>query len=59
MYLIGKTAEILTNRQWDTLSRLSAYFLDSLQGLTTLKELGRSRDRASLIAEASAPSASS
>ena len=51
MYLIGKTAEILTNRQWDTLSRLSAYFLDSLQGLTTLKELGRSRDRASLIAE--------
>ena len=33
MYLIGKTAEALTRRQWDTLSRLSAHFLDSLQGL--------------------------
>jgi len=53
MYLIGKAAETLTNRQWDTLSRLSAYFLDSLQGLTTLKELGRSQDRASSIAETS------
>ena len=53
MYLIGKSAETLTNRQWDTLSRLSAYFLDSLQGLTTLKELGRSKDRANSIAETS------
>ena len=53
MYLIGKAAETLTNRQWDTLSRLSAYFLDSLQGLTTLKELGRSQDRANSIAETS------
>ena len=53
MYLIGKTAEALTKRQWDTLSRLSAHFLDSLQGLTTLKELGRSKDHANSIAEAS------
>ncbi len=53
MYLIGKTAETLTKRQWDTLSRLSAHFLDSLQGLTTLKELGRSRDHADSIAAAS------
>jgi len=53
MYLIGKTAEVLTKRQWDTLSRLSAHFLDSLQGLTTLKELGRSKDHANSIAEAS------
>ena len=53
MFLIGKTAEALTRRQWDTLSRLSAHFLDSLQGLTTLKELGRSRDHANSIAEAS------
>ncbi|HEY5269958.1 MAG TPA: thiol reductant ABC exporter subunit CydD [Anaerolineales bacterium] len=53
MYLIGKTAETLTKRQWDTLSLLSAYFLDSLQGLTTLKELGRSREHANSIAEAS------
>jgi len=53
MYLIGKTAERLTKRQWDTLSLLSAHFLDSLQGLTTLKELGRSRDHANSIAQAS------
>ena len=53
MYLIGKTAERLTKRQWDTLSRLSAHFLDSLQGLTTLKELGRSKEQANSIAEAS------
>ncbi len=53
MYLIGKTAETLTKRQWDTLSRLSAHFFDSLQGLTTLKELGRSKEHANSIAEAS------
>ena len=53
MYLIGKTAEALTKRQWDTLSRLSAHFFDSLQGLTTLKELGRSQEQAQSIAEAS------
>jgi ATP-binding cassette, subfamily C, bacterial CydCD len=53
MILIGKTAETLTQRQWDTLGLLSAHFLDSLQGLTTLKELGRSREHANSIAEAS------
>jgi ATP-binding cassette subfamily C protein CydCD len=53
MYLIGKTAEALTKRQWDTLSRLSAHFFDSLQGLTTLKELGRSKEQAQSVAEAS------
>jgi ATP-binding cassette subfamily C protein CydCD len=53
MYLIGKTAEVLTRRQWDTLGLLSAHFLDSLQGLTTLKELGRSREHANSIAAAS------
>ena len=53
MGLIGKTAELLTRRQWDTLGLLSAHFLDSLQGLTTLKELGRSREHAGSIAEAS------
>ncbi len=31
MTLIGKTAERLTSRQWTALSRMSAYFLDSLQ----------------------------
>ncbi|MFH2103053.1 MAG: thiol reductant ABC exporter subunit CydD [Chloroflexota bacterium] len=52
MYLIGKAGEALTNRQWDTLSRLSAHFLDSLQGLVTLKHLGRSREQARTIADA-------
>ncbi len=52
MVLIGKTAEKLTRRQWETLGQLSAHFLDSLQGLTTLKEFGRSRERIQSISEA-------
>ena len=43
MILIGKAAETLTHKQYATLSRLSAHFLDSLQGLTTLKQFGQSR----------------
>jgi ATP-binding cassette subfamily C protein CydCD len=53
MVLVGKAAEALTNRQWESLSRLSAHFLDSLQGLATLKELGRSKEHTASIAEAS------
>lgn len=53
MYLIGKAAEALTQRQWETLSRLSAYLLDILQGLTTLKLLGQSRNQAGNIQKAS------
>ena len=49
MILIGSLAETLTKRQWETLSRLSAHFLDVLQGLTTLKMLGRSKDQAGEI----------
>jgi ATP-binding cassette, subfamily C, bacterial CydD len=49
MILIGKGAEIVTNRQYETLSRLSAHFLDSLQGLTTLKIFGRSKAHAKSI----------
>src|SRR6185295_19026184 len=41
MIMIGKGAEIVTKRQYQTLSRLSAHFLDSLQGLTTLKLFGQ------------------
>ncbi len=52
MVLIGKTAEKLTKRQWDTLGLLGAHFLDSLQGLTTLKELGRSREHVNSISAA-------
>ncbi len=52
MILIGKGAEIVTNRQYETLSRLSAHFLDSLQGLTTLKIFGQSKAHAKSIAKA-------
>jgi len=49
MIMIGKGAEIITKRQYDTLARLSAHFLDSLQGLTTLKLFGRSKSHAKNI----------
>ncbi len=42
MVLIGRLADSLTRRQWQLLSRMSAHFLDILQGLKTLKALGRS-----------------
>lgn len=54
MYLIGKTAEALTRRQWESLSLLGAHFLDSLQGLATLKTFGRSREQAAAIDESGA-----
>ncbi len=50
MVLIGQAAESMTQRQWSSLSRMSAHFLDVLQGLTTLKLLGRSREQAEIIA---------
>jgi ATP-binding cassette subfamily C protein CydCD len=53
MYLIGSAAEALTQKQWLGLSRMSAYFLDVLQGLTTLKTLGRSRDQIEVIKKVS------
>lgn len=49
MIMIGKGAEIVTKRQYQTLSRLSAHFLDSLQGLTTLKLFGQSKAHAKNI----------
>jgi ATP-binding cassette subfamily C protein CydCD len=49
MILIGKGAEAVTKRQYETLSRLSAHFLDSLQGLTTLKIFGQSKPHAKNI----------
>lgn len=49
MIMIGKGAEIVTRRQYQTLSRLSAHFLDSLQGLTTLKLFGQARAHAKNI----------
>jgi ATP-binding cassette subfamily C protein CydD len=53
MWLIGKAAESVTQRQWQTLSQLSAYLLDVIQGLTTLKLLGQSLRQAERIQKAS------
>jgi thiol reductant ABC exporter CydD subunit len=53
MWLIGGAAEELTRRQWVTLSRLAARFLDALQGLPTLRAFGRASDEAEAIARAS------
>jgi ATP-binding cassette subfamily C protein CydD len=50
MVLIGDAANRLTHRQWTSLSHMSAHFLDILQGLTTLKSLGRSREQVQAIA---------
>lgn len=44
MFLIGSIAEKMNKKQWETLSRMSAYFLDVLQGLTTLKLFNRTND---------------
>jgi len=49
MILIGDRAKSLTRRQWVTLSRMSAYYLDIVQGLATLKIFGRSRDQIRVI----------
>ncbi len=49
MFLIGSAAQSLTQRQWQALGRMSAYFFDTLQGLTTLKALGRSQDQGERI----------
>lgn len=49
MILIGRMAEKLNKQQWETLSRLSAHFLDVLQGLTILKIFGRSMEQIQVI----------
>lgn len=51
MVLIGNLADSLTQRQWTSLSRMSAHFLDLLQGLTTLKLFGRSREQVRAVAQ--------
>ncbi len=53
MYLIGNTSQALTRKQWLGLSRMGAYFLDILQGLTTLKALGRSREQTGMVEKVS------
>lgn len=53
MFLIGKLAEKKSLQQWQSMSRMSAHFLDMLQGLTTLKVFGRSKDQAKVIGRVS------
>jgi ATP-binding cassette subfamily C protein CydD len=53
MNLIGDAAARQTERQWISLSRMSAHFLDTLRGLTTLKLLGRSHTHAETVAAVS------
>ncbi|MCK5797710.1 MAG: thiol reductant ABC exporter subunit CydD [Deltaproteobacteria bacterium] len=44
MVLIGDVAKAKTAKQWKILDRMSGTFLDLLQGLTTLKVLGRAHE---------------
>lgn len=47
--VIGGRAKALTERRFLELSWLSAFFLDVLQGIATLKMFGRSREQAATI----------
>lgn len=53
MVLVGRTAEGLTQKQYTALSRMSAFFLDTLQGLAALKTLGQGQRHAARIADVS------
>jgi len=53
MVLIGMGAESISQRNFQALSRLSAHFLDILQGLPTLKLLDRSQKEDTAIARVS------
>ncbi len=49
MILIGKHAGSLTERQWNSLSRLGGHFLDIVRGLPTMKLFGRSKTQSGVI----------
>jgi len=53
MVLIGMGAESISQRNFQALSRLSAHFLDILQGIPTLKLLNRSQQEDAAIAQVS------
>ncbi|HZR40029.1 MAG TPA: ABC transporter transmembrane domain-containing protein, partial [Ktedonobacteraceae bacterium] len=53
MILVGSYAEKHIQHQWVALSRMGAYFLDVIQGLTTLKLFGRSQTEQERIAHVS------
>lgn len=49
--LAGRSTQRRAARQWTALALLGAHFLDTLQGLPTLKLFGRSRRAAQLVGE--------
>lgn len=49
MILIGKLAKQKSLKQWENLNRMSAHFLDILQGIATLKVFNRSKDQTRVI----------
>ncbi len=51
MYLIGSMARQKTQQQWQTLQRLSAYFMDVIMGLPTLKIFNQSKQQAAIVAQ--------
>jgi ATP-binding cassette subfamily C protein CydD len=53
MIIIGTSAQSKNQRQWKELTRMSAHFLDVIQGLTTLKLFGASRHEADEVARIS------
>jgi ATP-binding cassette, subfamily C, bacterial CydD len=53
MYLIGGVARRRSQAQWVALSRMSARFLDTVQGIATLVTLGRAADEAAVVASTS------
>ncbi len=53
MILVGMGAESISQRHFQALSRMSAYFLDVLQGITTLKLFNRSKGTEETIARVS------
>jgi len=52
MVLIGRLADGRATRQWLDMARMSAVFLDTIQGMTTLKVLGRTRAGIEAVARA-------
>jgi ATP-binding cassette, subfamily C, bacterial CydD len=53
MFVVGSYAEQQVQGQWLALSRMSASFLDSIQGLPTLKLFGRSNAASAKVARMS------
>jgi ATP-binding cassette subfamily C protein CydD len=53
MVLVGMGAESISQRHFQALSRMSAYFLDVLQGISTLKLFNRSQGTEETIARVS------